>query len=95
MSQYQFKEGDGVTWKTCSVEERKQICLLLKDNKYKLYQNYRDYGYPGGNQFQNNFRFNRDGKWVTSSVKQVTNPMTFGEMKLLIEGKGEPQYEIY
>lgn len=96
-TKHQFKEGDGVTWKTCSVKEREEICLLLKKNKYKLYQDYRDYGWPGGNQFQNNFRFNRQGKWVTSSVAQVTNPMTFEEMKQLILGNvvSEPIYEVY
>ena len=96
-TKYKFKEGDGVTWKTCSVKEREEITKLLKENGYHLYQNYKDYGWSGGNQFTNNFRFNRQGKWVTSSVAQVTNPMTFEEMKQLILGNviSEPIYEVY
>lgn len=97
MSKYKFKEGDGVTWKTCSVAEREKITKLLKENGYQLYQDYKDHGWSGGNQFANNFRFNRQGKWVTSSVAQVTNPMTFEKMKQLILGNviSEPIYEVY
>lgn len=90
---YQFKEGDGVTHLTATVEERQKIYLLLIKNGYKSHQEYINKG--GINQFQNNFRFNAKGKWVTSSRKQVTNPMTYQQFEQLILGGGEPQYEIY
>lgn len=94
---HQFNEGDGVTHLTATVEEREKIFNLLKENKYPLYANYvkSTVGWSNFNQFQNNFRFNKQGKWVTSSRQQVTNPMTFDEFKRLIENKGEPNYEIY
>lgn len=91
---YKFNEGDGVTHLTATVKEREEITKLLKKNKYPLFQDYRDYGWQGGNQFTNNFRFNKQGKWVTSSKQQVTNPMTFEEMKNKILNL-DPQYEIY
>jgi len=94
---YQFKEGDGVTHLTATVEEREKIYKLLKKHKYPSHSEYSSnphYHYPGANQFQNNFRFNAKGKWVTSSRKQVTNPMTYKQFEQLIQG-GEPTYEIY
>lgn len=92
---HKFNEGDGVTWETCSVKERGEICQLLRDNGYELYSNYQDRSmdYYGTNSFQNNFRFNKQNKWVTSSTHQVTNPMNFETMKNLIEGT--LSYEIY
>jgi len=96
---YQFKHGDGITWKTCSVSEREEIYKLLKKHKYPLYREYKnynsEYGWSSGNDFGNNFYFNRQGKWCTAAVKAVTNPMTFKQMKNLIEYGGEPNYEIY
>lgn len=95
---YQFKEGDGVTHLTATVEEREKIYKLLKENGYKSHSDYKDYGGGygwSGNQFQNNFRFNAKGKWVTSSRQQVTNPMTYQQFEQLIQGGGEPSYEIY
>lgn len=91
---YQFNEGDGITHLTATVKEREEITKLLKKNKYPLYSDYQNRPWYGGNSFQNNFRFNKQGKWVTSSVKQVTNPMTFEEMKNKILNL-DPQYEIY
>jgi len=92
---HQFKEGDGMIWSSSTKEERQDITQLLKLNGYKLYSDYHIHGsWPGGNPFTNNFRFNKHGKWVTSSVSQVTNPMTFQEMERLIINK-EVQYEIY
>ena len=95
---YQFKTGDGITWKTCSVSEREEIYKLLEKNKYPLYRkyinNYNNHHYAY-NDFGNNFYFNRQGKWCTAAVKAVTNPMTFEQMKNLIEFGGEPNYEIY
>jgi len=95
---YQFKEGDGVTHLTATVEEREKIYKLLKKHKYPSHSDYRNYTGSYGwsaNQFQNNFRFNAKGKWVTSSRKQVTNPMTYKQFEQLIQGGGEPTYEIY
>ena len=93
---YQFKEGDGVTHLTATVEEREKIYKLLKKHNYPSPANYQVYGsWIGGNQFQNNFRFNKQGKWVTSSKQQVTNAMSYEQFKILIENGGEPQYEIY
>lgn len=96
---YKFKEGDGVTHITCSVEERENITKLLKKYNYELYTDYRnfqrEYGHGYSNQFNNNFRFNKSGKWVTSSASAVTNPLTFHQMETLILGKREINYEIY
>ena len=93
---HQFKEGDGVTHLTATVEEREKIYKLLKKHNYPSHANYQVYGsWIGGNQFQNNFRFNKQGKWVTSSKQQVTNAMSYEQFKNLIENGGEPQYEIY
>lgn len=92
-TKYQFKEGDGMIWKTSTKEQREEITHLLKEKGYQLYNNYINTVY--NNPFTNNFRFNSKGKWVTSSVTQVTNPLTFEEMKNLILGNVEPQYEIY
>ncbi len=97
---YQFKEGDGVTHLTATVEEREKIYKLLKKHQYPSHAEYKNYNtggrwFNGDNQFQNNFRFNAKGKWVTSSRKQVTNPMTYKQFEDLIQGGGEPQYEIY
>ena len=96
---YQFKEGDGVTHLTATVEEREEITKLLKNKGYPLHSNYNNYqkthGWSHSNQFANNFRFNKHGKWVTSSRKQVTNPLTLEQIKNLVNGNGEPQYEIY
>jgi len=96
---YQFKEGDGVTHLTATVEEREKIYKLLKKNNYPSYANYENnsyrYGGSWANQFTNNFRFNKQGKWVTSSKQQVTNAMSYEQFKTLIENDGEPQYEIY
>jgi len=93
---YQFKEGDGVTHLTCTVQEREEVYKLLKKNKYPSHSNYtNNVGWYNANQFQNNFRFNAKGKWVTSSRQQVTNPLTYEQIKNLIETGGEPQYEIY
>ena len=94
---YKFKAGDGVTHLTTTVTEREEITKLLKDNGYPLYGDYKDRSreYYGVNSFQNNFRFRKDGKWVTSSREQVTNPLTFEQIKNLVIGNGEPQYEIY
>lgn len=99
---YQFKEGDGVTHLTATVEEREKIYKLLKKHNYPSHANYENnsskYGVYGGswaNQFTNNFRFNKQGKWVTSSRQQVTNSMSYEQFKILIENGGEPQYEIY
>lgn len=95
---YKFKEGDGVTHLTATVEEREKIYKLLKKNGYESFQDYQDYsnGYSSyvGNQFQNNFRFNKQGKWVTSSRKQVTNAMTYQQFEQLIN-HGETPYEVY
>ncbi len=96
---YKFKEGDGVTHLTATVEEREKIYKLLKKHKYPSHSEYSNnpYSYygPGSNQFQNNFRFNAKGKWVTSSREQVTNPMTYKQFEDLINKGGEPSYEIY
>lgn len=95
---YQFKEGDGVTHLTATVEEREKIYKLLKKHKYPSHSDYQKYGSSygwSGNQFQNNFRFNAKGKWVTSSRQLVTNPMTYKQFEDLIQGGGEPTYEIY
>jgi hypothetical protein len=98
---YKFNEGDGVTHLTATVKEREEITKLLKKHNYPSHANYENnsskYGAYGGswaNQFTNNFRFNKQGKWVTSSKQQVTNPMTFEEMKNKILNL-DPQYEIY
>jgi hypothetical protein len=91
---HQFKEGDGMIWKSSTKEDRKQITYLLKVNGYPLYKDYNKEYYMDYQIFNNNFRFRKDGKWVTSSVKQVTNPMTFQEMERLILNK-EINYEIY
>ncbi len=94
---YKFKEGDGVTHLTATVEEREKLYKLLKKHKYQShsdYQNTRGSWY-GSNQFQNNFRFNAKGKWVTSSRQQVTNPMTYNQFENLILSGGEPEYDIY
>lgn len=95
---YKFKEGDGVTHLTATVQEREDLYKLLKSNGYKSHSDYEDYSkrthWSGTNQFQNNFRFNAKGKWVTSSRQQVTNPMTFKQFQDLIEGIGN-NYEIY
>jgi hypothetical protein len=91
---HQFKEGDGMIWKTSTKKEREKITRLLKVNGYSLYSDYIHYCNIGYNSFNNNFRFNKNKKWVTSSVKQVTNPMTFIEMERLILNK-EINYEIY
>jgi hypothetical protein len=96
---YKFKEGDGVTHLTATVEEREKIYALLMRNGYPSYSKYENnstrYGGSWANQFTNNFRFNKHGKWVTSSRQQVTNPMTYEEFKNLIEGNKEFHYEIY
>ncbi len=94
---YQFKEGDGVTHLTATVKEREEIYKLLKKHGYKSYSNYvnNSSSWYGGNQFQNNFRFNKQGKWATSSRQQVTNAMSYEQIKNLIENGGEPIYEIY
>ena len=96
---YQFKTGDGITWKTCSVSEREEIYKLLKKHKYPLYREYSNNvsngWYANYNDFGNNFYFNRQGKWCTAAVKAVTNPMTFEQIKNLIENGSEPVYEIY
>jgi len=94
---YQFKEGDGVTHLTATVEEREKIYKLLKKHKYESHSNYQNSKtrWCGDNQFQNNFRFNAKGKWVTSSRQQVTNPMTYQQFENLIKNGGEPTYEIY
>lgn len=98
---YEFKIGDGITWKTVpSVSEREEIYKLLKKHKYPIYRDYINnsldsYSWNQYNEFQNNFYFNKQGKWCTAAVKAVTNPMTFQQIKNLIETGGEPQYEIY
>ena len=91
---HQFKEGDGMIWSTSTPSERQDITQLLKLNGYPLFRDYNFNCSLGSNPFNNNFRFRKDGKWVTSSVKQVTNPMTFQEMVKLIKNK-EINYEIY
>lgn len=95
MENYKFKTGDGITWKTCTVQEREEVYKLLKKHKYPLYSTYSSNGYGYINQFENNFKFNKQGKWCTSSVKDVTNPMTYQQIKNLIETGGVPQYDIY
>ena len=90
---HQFKEGDGMIWSTSTPSERQDITQLLKLNGYPLFRDYNGSNL-GYNPFNNNFRFRKDGKWVTSSVKQVTNPMTFKEMERLIKNK-EINYEVY
>lgn len=94
-TKHKFKDGDGMIWKTSTKEQREEITKLLKENGYQLYNDYVNKIY--NNPFTNNFRFNRQGKWVTSSVAQVTNPMTFEEMKNIILGNvvSEPIYEVY
>lgn len=93
---YQFKEGDGVTHLTATVQEREKLYKLLKENGYQSHSNYEKSRNPwySSNQFQNNFRFNAKGKWVTSSRKQVTNPMTYKQFEDLINNIGI-NYEIY
>ena len=91
---YKFKEGDGMIWSTSTPNERQDITQLLKLNGYPLFRDYNTNCGLGPSPFNNNFRFRKDGKWVTSSVKQVTNPMTFQEMERLIKNK-EINYEIY
>ena len=95
---HQFKTGDGITWKTVpSVSQREEIFKLLKEYKYPLYRQYsNDKRYSWStNGFANNFYFNKQGKWCTATIKAVTNPMTFEQIKNLIENGGEPVYEIY
>jgi hypothetical protein len=95
---YKFKEGDGMIWSSSTKEEREKITNLLKLNGYSLFRDYKiDYTYSQypSNPFNNNFRFRKDGKWVTSNVKQVTNPMTFQEMERLIKGEQKIKYKIY
>ena len=96
---YNFKTGDGITWKTVrSVEQRKEIYKLIREKGYPLYREYRDCSKEytwGYNEFANNFYFNRQGKWCTASVSAVTNPMSFEQIKNLIENGGELNYEIY
>lgn len=94
---HQFKEGDGMIWSSSTKEERQDITQLLKLNGYPLFRDYHiNNSYPEYpvNPFNNNFRFRKDGKWVTSSVSHVTNPMTFIQMESLIKNK-DIQYEIY
>jgi hypothetical protein len=86
--------GDGITWRTGSVIERELITNLLRKKGYKLFNNYHNYG-NGINPFNNNFRFNKNNQWVTSSVQQVTNPMSYEQMMNLIEGNTSINYEIY
>jgi hypothetical protein len=92
-----FKEGDGMIWRTSSKEEREQITYLLKENNYLLFRDYyTDNSWPEYpvNPFTNNFRFRKDGKWVTSNVSAVKNPMTFIQMESLIKNR-DINYEIY
>ena len=76
-----------------------EVKTLLMENGYPSHSKYENnstrYGGSWANQFTNNFRFNKHGKWVTSSRQQVTNPMTYEEFKNLIEGNKEFHYEIY
>lgn len=97
---YEFKIGDGITHKSVpSVAQREEIYKLLKQHKYPLYREYSNNSgrgwYNPPNDFANNFYFNKQGKWCTALMKAVTNPMTYEQIKKLIENGDQPQYEIY